>query len=97
MIVVPPAGAVQLHHSELLPLTPPWLGSPDSWVAPALEARTRMLLPASWARVAKSSLNGRLSVELSAFAMFSRPPLCTLPVSEEIFVVERRRRLMSCR
>ena len=54
----PAAGAVQVHHSDLPPASPAWLGSPASLVAVAELAVAEALLPVRVKRLAKSSFSG---------------------------------------
>jgi len=61
-------------------------------VAPALEERTRIAVAGKLGAFGEVVVEGRLSVELSAFAIWSRPPDCTLPLSAASLVEERSRR-----
>src|SRR5438105_3169238 len=61
-VAVPLAGAVQRYQTEAPPALPAWLGSPDSFAAPAFEPVTVPLAPEIACAFAKLSFAGAATV-----------------------------------
>ena len=61
MVMFPLAGAVQVHHTDLPPVLPAWLGSPTSFVAFTFVPVRVAAVPLMLSRLAKLSFAGRMT------------------------------------
>src|SRR5881628_1928210 len=87
MVVLPEAGAVQDHQTDLPPPLPAWLGSPVSLLAPAFEPVTVIDEPLVTVALAKLSFAGPADCA-ACETVRVLPAMVRVPLRELVAVLE---------